>query len=72
MFTAALKPQGVVPNLAWHGFVVIGLSACRMRVNEFADLLAFMLAFGAERGFKWSDEVRVALELNARWGGRAA
>lgn len=68
VFTAALKQQDVVPNLAGNGFVVIGQSTSRMRVNEFAELLEF----GTERGVKWSDEARLALEWKARWGDRAA
>ncbi|MEZ3202433.1 recombination protein NinB, partial [Escherichia coli] len=32
VFTAALKQQDVVPNLAGNGFVVIGQSTSRMRV----------------------------------------
>ncbi|HAH2484512.1 TPA: recombination protein NinB, partial [Escherichia coli] len=27
---------------------------------------------GTERGVKWSDEARLALEWKARWGDRAA
>lgn len=38
VFTAALKQQDVVPNLAGNGFVVIGQSTSRMRVSEFAEL----------------------------------
>ena len=70
--TAALKQQDVVPNLAGNGFVVIGQSTSRMRVNEFAELLELIQAFGTERGVKWSDEARLALEWKARWGDRAA
>lgn len=33
VFTAALKQQDVVPNLAGNGFVVIGQSTSRMRVK---------------------------------------
>ncbi|WP_285004509.1 recombination protein NinB, partial [Escherichia coli] len=54
------------------GFVVIGLSTSRMRVGEFAELLELIQAFGTERGVKWSDEARLALEWKARWGDRAA
>ena len=61
-----------VPNLAGNGFVVIGQSTSRMRVNEFAELLELIQAFGTERGVKWSDEARLALEWKARWGDRAA
>ncbi|MDA6301964.1 recombination protein NinB, partial [Escherichia coli] len=72
VFTAALKQQDVVPNLAGNGFVVIGQSTSRMRVSEFAELLELIQAFGTERGVKWSDEARLALEWKARWGDRAA
>lgn len=54
VFTAALKQQDVVPNLAGNGFVVIGQSTSRMRVSEFAELLELIQAFGTERGVKWS------------------
>ncbi|OWW53108.1 hypothetical protein CCS08_21190 [Escherichia coli] len=72
VFTAALKQQDVVPNLAGNGFVVIGQSTSRMRVGEFAELLELIQAFGTEHGVKWSDEARLALEWKARWGDRAA
>ncbi|EAS7215431.1 recombination protein NinB [Salmonella enterica] len=62
VFTAALKQQDVVPNLSGNGFVVIGQSTSRMRVSEFAELLELIQAFGTERGVKWSDEARLALE----------
>ncbi|MCG4425856.1 recombination protein NinB, partial [Escherichia coli] len=73
--TLSRKPgavQDVVPNLAGNGFVVIGQSTSRMRVSEFAELLELIQAFGTERGVKWSDEARLALEWKARWGDRAA
>ncbi|EKK0697225.1 recombination protein NinB, partial [Escherichia coli] len=54
VFTAALKQQDVVPNLAGNGFVVIGQPTSRMRVSEFAELLELIQAFGTERGVKWS------------------
>ncbi|EPM4790188.1 recombination protein NinB [Escherichia coli] len=66
VFTAALKQQDVVPNLAGNGFVVIGQPTSRMRVSEFAELLELIQAFGTERGVKWSDEARLALEWKAR------
>ncbi|EMX8265758.1 recombination protein NinB [Escherichia coli] len=58
--------------LLGNGFVVIGQSTSRMRVGEFAELLELIQAFGTERGVKWSDEARLALEWKARWGDRAA
>lgn len=67
IFTAALKQQDVVPNLAGNGFVVIGQSTSKMRVGEFAELLELIQAFGAEKNVKWSDESRLALEWKARF-----
>ncbi|EGI5516640.1 recombination protein NinB [Salmonella enterica subsp. enterica serovar Idikan] len=71
IFTAALKQQDVVPNLAGNGFVVIGQSTSKMRVGEFAELLELIQAFGTEHGVKWSDEARLALEWKARFGDAA-
>lgn len=71
IFTAALKQQDVVPNLAGNGFVVIGQSTSKMRVGEFAELLELIQAFGAEMDVKWSDEARLALEWKARFGDAA-
>ncbi|QHJ76954.1 MAG: hypothetical protein [Bacteriophage sp.] len=71
IFTAALKQQDVVPNLAGNGFVVIGQSTSKMRVSEFAELLELIQAFGAEKNVKWSDEARLALEWKARFGDAA-
>ncbi len=48
VFTAALKQQDVVPNLAGNGFVVIGQSTSRMRVSEFAELLVNRPGFPGE------------------------
>ncbi|WP_074460755.1 recombination protein NinB [Escherichia coli] len=47
-------------------------SVCHFSVSEFAELLELIQAFGTERGVKWSDEARLALEWKARWGDRAA
>lgn len=71
IFTAALKKQDVVPNLNGDGFVVLGQSTSKMRVDEFAELLELIQAFGAEHGVRWSDEARLALEWKARFGDAA-
>ncbi|KAA0473389.1 recombination protein NinB [Klebsiella variicola] len=68
IFTAALKKQDVVPNLTNDGFVVLGQSTSKMRVSEFSDLLELINSFGAERGVKWSEESKQAMEWAARWG----
>ncbi|RFF35223.1 recombination protein NinB [Enterobacter hormaechei] len=71
IFTAALKQQDVVPNIAGNGFVVIGQSTSKMRVSQFGELLELIQAFGAEKDVKWSDEARLALEWKARFGDAA-
>lgn len=68
IFTAALKKQDVVPNLTNDGFIVLGQSTSKMRVGEFSDLLELINSFGAERGVKWSEESKQAMEWAARWG----
>ena len=68
IFTAALKKQDVVPNLTNDGFVALGQSTSKMRVSEFSDLLELINSFGAERGVKWSEESKQAMEWAARWG----
>lgn len=67
VFTAALKRQETVPGID-GGFVVLGQSTSKMRVSEMRDLIELMKAFGAERGVKWSEESRLAIEWAERWG----
>ncbi|MFV8979829.1 recombination protein NinB [Serratia fonticola] len=71
IFTAALKKQEVVPNLAGDGFVVLGQSTSKMKVGEMRDLIELMNAFGAERGVKWSEDSRLAIEWAKRYGDNA-
>lgn len=61
-FTAALKGQRVLPGYA-GGFVVIGARTRHMTKNEMSDLIEFMHAFAAERGFEF--EGPRALEMAA-------
>lgn len=68
IFSAALKKQDVVPNLTNDGFVVLGQSTSKMRVSEFSDLLELINSFGAEKGVKWSEESKQAMEWASRWG----
>jgi hypothetical protein len=56
VFSASLKQQRAVPGLD-GGFVVLGQSTSRMTIREMSDLIELMLAFGSERGVKWSDPV---------------
>lgn len=50
IFSAALREQDIVPNLAGTGFVVLGLSTSKLTKREFGDLLDLIGAFCAERG----------------------
>lgn len=69
MFTAAQKKQETVPGLD-GGFVVLGQSTSKMRVGEMRDLIELINAFGAERGVKFSEDSRLAIEWAARYGDR--
>lgn len=54
LFTAGLRQLVVVPNLDGTGFVALGMSTSSMNKREFADLLALIEAFGAERQVRWT------------------
>lgn len=54
VFSASLKSQKVVPGID-GGFVVCGQRTSKMTKSEMADLIELMMAFGAERGVKFSD-----------------
>lgn len=53
MLTASQKQQKVVPGID-GGFVVLGAHTSKMSVAEMADLITLCLAFGHERGVKFS------------------
>ena len=55
MFTASLKKQRAVPGLD-GGVVVLGQSTRKMTKEEMSELCELIMAFGAERGVRWSDE----------------
>lgn len=52
--TASLRQMVVVPNIEGTGFVALGMSTSSMTKQEFADLLALVEAFGAERQVRWT------------------
>ena len=54
VFSASLKSQKVVPGID-GGFVVCGQRTSKMTKSEMAELIELMMAFGAERGVKFSD-----------------
>lgn len=53
VFSASLKQQRAVPGLD-GGFVVLGQSTSKMTVREMSDLMEVIIAFGAERGVRFS------------------
>jgi len=55
VFTAALKRQKVVPGLD-GGFVVIGQRTSKMSKSDFSDLLTLIMAFGDEKGVKFTHD----------------
>lgn len=55
VFTASLKKQRTVPGID-GGFVVLGLATSKMIVADMAELIELMLAFGTQRGVKFSDD----------------
>ena len=59
VFTAALKREKVVPGIN-GGFVVLGMRTSQMNKKDFSDLLEIILAFGAEKGVKWTNEAMAA------------
>lgn len=69
VITAALKGQKTVPGIN-GGFVVLGLSTSKMTIREMVDVIECAYAFGAERGVKWSEETKLAEELEQRFGDK--
>lgn len=55
VFSSAIRKLDVVPNLDGTGFVALGNSTSRMSKREFADMLALIDAFAAERGVVLQD-----------------
>jgi hypothetical protein len=55
VFLAALSQEmRLVPNLDNTGLVSLRRSSSGLSKNEFSDLLELIMAFGAQRGVKWS------------------
>lgn len=53
VLTASLKRSKVVPGLD-GGFVVLGLRTSKMTKGDFSELLELVLAFGADKGVRWT------------------
>lgn len=55
LLSAGLTKSKVVPNIEGNGFVILGQRTSKMGKREFSDLCELILAFGAERGVRFSD-----------------
>ena len=55
LMSAGLTKSKVVPNMEGSGFVILGQRTSKMGKREFSDLCELILAFGAERGVRFSD-----------------
>ena len=55
LMSAGLTKSKVVPNMEGNGFVILGQRTSKMGKREFSDLCELILAFGAERGVRFSD-----------------
>lgn len=60
IFTASLRRARVVPGLDGGSFVPLGMRTSDFTKDEFADLLALMEAFAAERGVTFHDQAVAA------------
>jgi len=70
MFTASLRKARLVPGIDAGTFVPLGMRTSDMTKKEMSDLLELIMAFGAERGVTFHDDVSPA--VLSREAGRAA
>lgn len=57
VFTASLRRARVVPGLDAGTFVPLGMRTSDMTKAEMSDLLELIMAFGAERGVAFQDDI---------------
>lgn len=60
MFTASLRKARVVPGIDAGTFVPLGMRTSDMTKKEMSELLELIMAFGAERGVVFLDDVERA------------
>lgn len=70
MFTASLRKARVVPGIDAGTFVPLGMRTSDMTKKEMSELLELIMAFGAERGVVFHDDVSPS--PLSRKAGRAA
>lgn len=54
IFTAALRRHHRLTNGIDGGFVILGMHTSRMTKSEMSDLFDIIMAFGNEKGVKWT------------------
>lgn len=57
LLSAGLVQSKVVPNLNGNGFVILGQRTSKLTKSQFAALVDFIYAFGAEHGVQWSEDL---------------
>ncbi len=60
LLSAGLVQSKVVPNLTGNGFVILGQRTSKLSKSQFAALIELILAFGAERGVMFGDDIAEA------------
>lgn len=55
MLHACGKEVHFLPSLDGKGFVPFGMRSSKLSKREFAELIEFIYAWGAENGIRWSD-----------------
>lgn len=55
LLSAGLVKSKVVPNIDGSGFVILGQRTSKMGKKQFAELLELVLAFGTDRGVKFTN-----------------
>lgn len=58
LLSAGLVKSRVVPNIDGSGFVVLGQRTSKMSKREMGELLELIIAFGVDRGVKFSDVIQ--------------
>lgn len=56
VLSASLRKElRTVPNVDGTGLVILGMRTSQMSVGQMNELIAFMDAFGSQRGVQWSE-----------------
>jgi hypothetical protein len=56
IITGSFRKAEFVPNLDGTGFILLGMRTSRMGRKEFAALIEYIYALGADKGVVWSEK----------------